>query len=191
MVLDMDVLDIINKRKSIRKYKNQSIPPKYLDKIIDSARKCQSAKNRQPWKLMIIEKQDKDMIAKIMLDTFLNAPSLEKKYMASSVMSSKVIKNAPIAIGIFRDNEEIQWEKEDLLSIGAAIENMCLEATSLGLGSVWIRDVYYSEKEIVKQLSVNNFQLISILVIGIPDNESPCTSRKEMKEIIFGDYMSN
>ena len=191
MVLDMDVLDIINKRKSIRKYKNQSIPPKYLDKIIDSARKCQSAKNRQPWKLMIIEKQDKDMIAKIMLDTFLNAPSLEKKYMASSVMSSKVIKNAPIAIGIFRDNEEIQWEKEDLLSIGAAIENMCLEATSLGLGSVWIRDVYYSEKEIVKQLSVNNFQLISILVIGIPDDESPCRSRKEMKEIIFGDYMSN
>lgn len=78
MVLDMDVLDIINKRKSIRKYKNQSIPLKYLDKIIDSARKCQSAKNRQPWKLMIIEKQDKDMIAKIMLDTFLNAPSLEK-----------------------------------------------------------------------------------------------------------------
>ena len=155
MVLDMDVLDIINKRKSIRKYKNQSIPPKYLDKIIDSARKCQSAKNRQPWKLMIIEKQDKDMIAKIMLDTFLNAPSLEKKYMASSVMSSKVIKNAPIAIGIFRDNEEIQWEKEDLLSIGAAIENMCLEATSLGLGSVWIRDVYYSEKEIVKQLSIS------------------------------------
>jgi len=53
--------------------------------------------------------------------------------------TSRVIREAPVIILIFYKKEEV-WIEGDNLSIGAAIQNMILRATSLDLGSLWIRD---------------------------------------------------
>ena len=82
---------------------------------------------------------------------------------ASSVKASiKIIKEAPALI----------------LSIGAAIEHICLRATDLGLGSLWIRDVVYAISEIGSFISKCDLELVTAVSIGY-SNEFPYERRKK------------
>ena len=70
------------------------------------------------------------------------------------------------------------------LSIGGAIEHICLRATDLGLGSLWIRDTTYSQKEIAKLIGYENMEVISAISIGYPNQSPKQRPRKELKEIL-------
>ena len=50
----MDVFETIKNRRSIRKYKQQRIPEKHLKKILEAARLAPSARNRQPWRFVLV-----------------------------------------------------------------------------------------------------------------------------------------
>lgn len=47
----------------------------------------------------------------------------------------------------------------DLVSIGAMIEHICLEAGHLGLGSLWIRDTVYTEAKIAQAVGYPDLRL--------------------------------
>ena len=57
------LMDIIESRKSIRSYKPQEVEEEKLDYILQAFRKAPSAKNIQPWKLVVVrnEKIIKDL----------------------------------------------------------------------------------------------------------------------------------
>lgn len=182
----MEFEKVIKERKSIRKFTNQEIEDEKLENIIECARLCQSAKNRQPWSFMILKDESKNKIADIMLSLFeknnINIPG----YMNSSKSSANVIKNAAILILVFRENDE-NWLIGDLLSIGAAIEHICLEAVNLGLGSLWIRDTVYTEKEICESVGYKDLQLVSSIAIGYPAESPSQRPRKSTSEILISE----
>ena len=51
------LLELIKKRRSIRGFKPDPIPDKYVDKIIEAARWAPSGANSQPWEFIVIKKQ--------------------------------------------------------------------------------------------------------------------------------------
>ena len=62
----MEVLEAIEKRRSVRDYKPLSIPKEHLKKILEAARLAPSAGNRQPWRFIIVRKlEQKRLLAKI------------------------------------------------------------------------------------------------------------------------------
>ena len=63
-------------------------------------------------------------------------------------------------------------------SIGAAIENMTLTATELGLGSLWICDTFFAQKELSEWL---NGELYAALAIGYAA-ENPCARPRKKTE---------
>ncbi len=72
----------------------------------------------------------------------------------------------------------------DNLSVGAAIENMCLRSTELNLGTLLIGDTDFIEKEILDMVKHNDMELISSLVIGYPNQEPKMRPRKTLEEIM-------
>jgi nitroreductase len=50
----MDVIEAVNKRKSIRAFKPDPIPAETLKKIIEAALHAPSASNSQPWELAVV-----------------------------------------------------------------------------------------------------------------------------------------
>ncbi len=84
------------------------------------------------------------------------------------------------------ENEEKDdhWLFPDILSIGAAMEHICLEAVNLQLGALWIGDVMYTEEEIRKSTRHEELQLVSGIAIGYPDENPNPRPRNEMSEII-------
>ena len=53
-------MDAIDRRRSIRRFSDKEIPHEVICKIVESGIKAPSAKNRQPWKFMVIQGQAKE-----------------------------------------------------------------------------------------------------------------------------------
>ncbi len=170
----MELIDVIKNRRSIREFKENEVSKDLIEDLINCARLAPSAKNRQPWKFVIVQNDIKNEIANIMLENTTNNTS---KYTA------KTIKEASILILVLK-NKNDNWIIGDTLSIGAAIEHICLRATDLGLGSLWIRDTVYIQKEIENLIRIKNMEMICAVAIGYP-NESPNSRpRKKLDEIL-------
>ena len=57
-------IELLKSRRSIRAYKPDPIPDKYIQKIIEAARWAPSGGNSQPWEFVVIKRKDlKDRIA--------------------------------------------------------------------------------------------------------------------------------
>jgi nitroreductase len=68
-------------------------------------------------------------------------------------------------------------------SVGAAIQNMLLAATELGLGSLWIADVWDAYPEINAWLGTDD-QLVSAVSFGHPAVDPPVPARKPMEDVV-------
>lgn len=182
----MELKETIEKRRSIRSFKKDDISNEVIEDLLNCGRLAPSAKNRQPWEFVVLRGVLKDRIVSIMEKSV--ARSTEKEERAklgcpSSVLATtKVIKEAPILILVFREKNE-NWIIGDNLSIGACIENIILRATDLNLGSLWIRDIAYTAKEIAESVGYEHLELNSAISIGYPNQFPNARPRKSLKEI--------
>ncbi len=187
----MDTFEAINKRVSIRKYQDKEIPQEILDQILSAATLSPSGKNKQPWKFYVVrgEKQA-EMIREMQkgMDR-LGAQGINT---GSARYTIRVMEQAPVTILVFnpfsrhplspRDVAEVYGDMVDIQSIGAAIQNMLLEATELGLGSLWICDVYFGYEELCAWLGEES-ELIAAVSLGYADHEPRPRPRKPVDEV--------
>lgn len=71
------------------------------------------------------------------------------------------------------------------MSIGAAIQNMILRATSLNLGSLWIRDTNSMKEEISKYVGFSDMELSSVLALGYANEIPSPRPRKNLDDIMI------
>ena len=183
----MEVLKIIEERRSIRNFKNDNVNRELIEDILNCGRLAPSAKNKQPWYFVVLTKETKNRVADMMINYTLKSKKSEERaiygFNSSVNPTANVIKQAPILILIFREKDN-NWIVGDNLSIGAAIEHICLTATDLGLGSLWIADTVYVQKDIAKLVGHENMQVISAISIGYSDQEPNRRPRKELEDIL-------
>ena len=180
----ISTIDSIINRRSIRKYKPYEISEDIIRNIIKAGTLAPSAKNRQPWFFVVLTKHNKDLVADLMQEKYEICKTKEQNiqgYSSSVLNTSKIIKKSPVLILIFKDNDKA-WEIGDTLSIGACIQNMLLYATSIGIGSLWIRDTYCVEDEMNKMYG-NGKVLISSVSFGLPDEYPSARPRNKSENI--------
>ncbi len=160
----MKNLDMIKSRKSIRKFEKKEVEDNLIQEILECGRWAPSGLNNQPWKFHII-KEKKNLIANC------------TKY-------SYIIKNAPICIAVFLDNESTYNRTKDLQSIGACIENMLLAIHSLNLGGVWLGEILNQKEKVNEALSIDQkYELMGIIALGYPKDEEIDKVRKPRKNM--------
>lgn len=180
----MELDAVIRNRRSIRKYLPQPVEQEKIDAVLEAARLCQSGKNRQPWKFLLLTGEHKDHVADIMLQLFeTEHPELPPHY-TTAKHTAKVIKAAPLLMLIFREDDAI-WRDGDLLSMGAGIEHMALKAVDLGLGSLWIRDVVYTSREIQEYVGYEQLHLVCGFALGYPAEQPNPRPRKPLEELLL------
>ncbi len=191
-------MNAIFKRRSIRKYKNKAISKSLILKILAAGKAAPSAKNRQPWKFIVFSGQEKERLLKSMEEGIAredNSPLLPgfKKEIGDAKNTLRIMKMAAVIVIILNTNGgsplcEISSEKRiveicDSLSIGAAIENMILRAQELGVGSLWIANTCFAYPELTAFLNTE-YQLVSALALGYPDEKPKARPRKSDDDII-------
>ncbi|MHB8278662.1 MAG: nitroreductase family protein [Candidatus Humimicrobiaceae bacterium] len=163
-------MEIIEKRKSIRSYKNISVEKEKLDYVIEAFRKAPSAKNLQPWKLVIVT--DKDII----------------KNLVVACRNQTFIGEAPIVIVACAKEEEAYGTMGGYLNsfpvdIGISFEHIMLAAAEQGLGTCWIGA--FSEKAVKDIIGVpENVKVVALTPLGYPDEQGRVRNRKPVEEIV-------
>ena len=91
----------------------------------------------------------------------------------------------PLGLGLNRvlTAEERVYELCNAQSVGAAIENMCLTATQLGLGSLWICDTYFAYEELCGWLQTDG-ELLAALAVGYADENPSPRPRKPLTDVV-------
>ena len=163
----LGILDIIGKRRSIRKFKPDPIPEDILLQILQAGQMAPSACNMQNWKFIVID----DASIKQTI-----------KEMGGAVF----IKNAPVGILVLYDNRTQNIEYLDYIqSAAAAIQNMLLTASELGIGACWVCHLP-PKRQLRKLLDIPwHFDPIAYIPMGYPDGVMPTRARKcDIKNII-------
>ena len=150
----MSVYEIIQKRRTIRKFKQKKIERPMLERLVDAARIAPSAANLQPLKYIIVDSDDK------LEEVFENVKWAG--YIAPDGNPGENEK--PVAYIIILADTEIRktgWERD----AGAAVENILLVATEEGIGSCWIGSI--NREEIRKKFGIaGKYQLDTIVALG-------------------------
>jgi len=162
-----EVLKAIRNRRTVRRFKSNSVDEEMLQMILEAGRWAPSFSNLQPWRFIVI----RDSGLKTALD----------KEARQSVLHLG-INQAPVVVLVCVDR---RIDPLHAIEAGAAAtQNMTLAAHSLGLGAGWI-GIWGTEAEtsIQKLLKLpETVRAVSLLPIGVPD-ESPEGHRKPLEEL--------
>lgn len=163
----MECRDAIDGRRSIRRYMpGMTIPRTDIERILESAMKAPSARNTRPWNFIVIEDR------KILEDIGRISENLS------------VIPTASVAIAVCGDSDASEFWQQDC---GAAIQNLLLEAYSMGYGTCWY-GVYPVESRmealdgIIKPVKGT---LMALIAIGVADESPASKGRYEPSKVRF------
>lgn len=164
-------------RRSIRKFKDKSVEPEKIRKILEAAMQAPSAGNQQPWEFIIID--EKDIIGKL-------------KDMSPY---SKPIENAPVSILIAGNKDNMKYPENWEQDLGAATQNILIQAVEEGLGSVWLGVSPLEERiQYIKDLlelpeNIVPFAIVPIgYSLGGPGQENKFLNRYDEKKVHYNKY---
>jgi nitroreductase len=183
----MNTFEAISQRRSIRRFKDTPISDKIIIKILNSAIQAPSGKNRQPWRFIVVKEDKRPDMIRIMRESIAKIKEQDGDT-GSSEWTTNSMEKAPITIFIFNpyaENTQDQGHKSnvvDVQSTGAAIQNMLLSAQELGIGTLWICDVFYAYSELCAWLGETH-EMIAAVSFGYPDESPNARPRKPLEEV--------
>jgi len=173
----MDLAEAIKGRRSIRKFKAQSVSQETIEKILDLALWAPSGMNRQEWYFVVVRGEKREALLKIFAAAFETfRPNLEKQFADKPKIVEgmkfffQTYGGAPVFVVAYAGKSASgQW---DTHSTAVALENLLLAAYAEGLGGVWTDGILVKEPEINALLGIEGRKLVAVVPLGYPD-ESP------------------
>ena len=202
----MDVSEAIEKRRSIRKFKQDPIPEEKIRLLLESARLAPSGTNTQPWRFVVIKDND------------------TKKKLQEAAHNQRHIGRAPVIIVCCADLKafkEFPERVDELIESGAlpertrevfipylkkgmdtvtkdtlmvaaaanvaiAVEHIVLQAVEIGLGTCWVR--WYEDNKVKEILDIpEHVEVMALLPIGVPDEDPSRRPRLELDQLVNGE----
>ena len=174
----MSLMELIQKRRSVRRYAAGPIAKEDILKCLEAARLAPSGCNSQPWHFIVID--EPELRKRVAERIFSGAYSM-----------NQFAKEAPVLVAVVSEKEkflasfggQIRDTRYCLIDIGIACEHLILQAQELGIGSCWIG--WFDENALKKELKISRGKKIDIVIaLGYPaeDKIVPKT-RKDLAEI--------
>lgn len=161
-------LDLLKKRRSIRKYSEKPIEQEKVEQLVEAALRSPTSRGSMPWEFIVV-----------------TDAGLLKDLSQAKPHGAGFVENAGLAFVVCADPSISDVWIEDA---SIATFSIHLMAQALGLGSCWvqIRERTHTEGQtaeafLAEQLSIpKNLRVLSIVSIGYPAEEKSPHSREEL-----------
>lgn len=174
------MIDSVEMRRSIRKYKDKAVPDESIIQIMENARLAPSGSNTQPWHFIVVKEEvTKQKIAEV---------SHKQKWMLSAPVfivciadiRSRIKGEVELRLDENSPEEEV---KQIIRDTSIATEHILLTATSLGLGSCWV--AWFNQSEIRPILHIpSDKYVVGVITLGYADEQPRPRPRKRLEEIL-------
>ena len=168
----MDFMTIAKQRCSVRSYTDRQVDQEKLEKILEAAHVAPTAANLQPVRLIAVQSEE----------------GLAKVGKAADIYG------APLAIIVCADHDKAwvrPFDRKQTGDIDASIltDHMMLQATELGLGTVWV--CYFKPDVLSEQFELPaNLEPVNILAVGYANEKPADPERHDQARIPIRDLVS-
>ncbi len=202
-------MKVIQDRRSIRSFTEEPVSEEAIRMILEAARLAPSGENAQPWRFIVVRdaatrkmlgaiggggsgrRFTAEFVTKKMQERFAGLQDEEKKKAAFEKLTSgnvsAFLADAPVDIVVC--GRKNVWDLP--YDTSAAIENMLLMVTALGLGACWViapcidvRD----EERLHQLLQVpDDIKIVSIIAVGHPTRPHRPRPRLALHELVYNE----
>jgi len=189
-------LQVIRQRHSIRMFTKQEVSEDRTNLLLQAGNEALFAHNQQSWRFIVMRNQKRQELARLVTSRSGDFPRPASTLLR---MAARSIAGAPVVIAIANTGDLIRHgtqlfkvEKEmahdffrtmEIQSSAAAVENLLLAATSLGLATVWLGILYLIKDNILEFLGEPKGEFMAVVPVGYAATSSrgPQKQPLEMK----------
>ena len=168
----MAILSEILDRRSIKRFKPTPVNKEKLERVLEAGRLAPSAKNRQEWRFVVIQKK-----------------ALREKVTEAAFGDEKV-GQAPVVIAFCTTNIEYKMPNGQLaypIDLAFAAAFMVLQAGKEGLGTCCTTT--FDEQKVKDLITVPySMKVVLLLLVGHPAEMPEASPRKPFKSIVSFDH---
>ena len=159
-----DMLDMIKKRRSIRKYTDQPVTDEQIRLLLEAAMAAPSGSNIQSWEFVVVRD-----------------PNLKRQLAQTHTWSHMAADAAAVFVVCGNERASHHW----IADASAATQNLLLAVTALDLGAVWVGIYPGADREayVRQALAIpDEIRVLCLIPVGHPaESKSPRTQYKESK----------
>ena len=176
-----DTLKTIKARRSVRTFTGEEVTEEQVKVLLHAANQAPSAHNQQAWRFIVLRGGKKNELAQLVT---AQSATLPRPAAALLRMGAKSIISAPVVIAVANTGDLIRHgtdlfkvEKEmahdffrtmEIQSSAAAVQNILLAASSLGLGTVWLGILYLIKDDLLRFLGEPGGEFMAVVPVGHP-----------------------
>jgi nitroreductase len=164
------MLDLIKRRRSIRKYTGEPVSDEDVERLLEAAMAAPSASNSQPWEFVVVRKA-----------------GLRQK-LAQTHLWSRMCADAAAVFVVCADERRSSHWVEDT---SAATENLLLAAAGLNLGAVWVGIYPNSQREehVREALGIPpKLRVLCLVPVGHPAESKPPRTQYDERKVHYDRY---
>jgi len=181
-----ETLQTIRNRRSVRRFSARDVPDELISILLQAANEAPSAHNQQSWKFIVVRGAKKQELAQLVTAKSAIFP---KPAAALLRMAARSIISAPVIVAVANTGDLIEhgtqlfsiskemardfFRTMEIQSSAAAVENMLLAATSLGLTTVWLGILFLIKDDILQFLGEPKGEFMAVVPVGYA--ERPAT----------------
>lgn len=162
-------MNAIFHRTSIRRYTGQPVEPEKVEALLRAAMAAPSAGNQQPWEYYVV------------------TDPARREALAACSPYARPVRSAPLAL-VACCRKEIPMPEYAQIDVSASVENLLLEADTLGLGAVWLGIAPLEERmrqaAAVLELPAH-LEVFAIIACGYPAEEKPQQDRYDAARVHY------
>lgn len=175
----MTALEAIRARRTIRAYRPDAVAAEDLEAVLDAARWAPTSGNAQPWEIVRVRtpRLRKALIATTYGGYARSAPEQGWLHQAPELLLICVVPLRTMA----RYGEDGRAYAR--LDVAAAIENLLIAATSLGLGAAWVGGFRAEEARAALALE-QDLEPLGIVALGHAAEDPPRPYRLPLEDVV-------
>ena len=192
-----EVLETIYQRRSVRQFSDQPVRDEDISLVLNAANHAPSAHNSQSWKFVILKGVKRRELAELII---ANSKEYANPTSALLRMAARSIASAPVTIAVANTGDLISHGTElfkvdkviahdffrtiEIQKYAAAVENLLIAATALGLSTVWLGVLFIIKEEILRFLAEPNGEFMAVIPIGYSKRSSHGPKKKPLDIVI-------
>lgn len=187
----------IKNRRSMRMFADRLVTDEELKTILHAANQAPSAHNQQSWKFIVLKGQKKNDLANLVN---LKAGGFSRPSSALLRLASRSIVSAPVVVAIAntgelikRGTELFKVDKEtgydffrimEIQSSAAAVQNLLIAATSLGLSTVWLGVLVLIKNDVLRFLGQPEGEFMAVIPVGFSARQASAPKKQPLANVV-------
>jgi nitroreductase len=191
-----ETLKTIKDRRSTRTFAKEDLSDEQINVLLEAANEAPSAHNQQAWRFIVLRGKKKQDFSDLVSE---GANRFPKPASALLRMGARSIASAPVVVAVTNTGDLIEHgtelfkvEKEmahdffrtmEIQSSAAAVQNLLLAATSLGLSTVWLGILFLMKDDVLKFLGEPGGEFMAVVPVGYASKGAGSGPKKQPFEM--------